>query len=176
MDLIVKNIDTQQELEKVEYLMTSSFPAYEQTSIDELCQMAKNKSSKFLGYYLNNTFIGFTFTHKLNDMVFLYYLVIDKNYQCQGIGSKILNLLLQNKVQLFLNIEPVDKNAKNSIEYKRLKFYEKNGLFLTDYSLNYENELYNIVSTNKKIDTFEYKKLLVDFSNNFIDCSFVENQ
>lgn len=88
---------------------------------------------------LNEVPIGMQFIVDIpNDISYLMYLAIDKEYRNQGIGSKVLqNLLIAKNVLLCIErpIDELTKSRKNF--YLRNDFYETN-VFIEDNGVQYE--------------------------------------
>ena len=62
--------------------------------------------------------------------------------------------------KIYLNIEEVKENAKDyETRKKRLKFYQNNGFYITNYISKEDIENFNILSNSQEIDINEYKKL-----------------
>lgn len=95
-------------------------------------------------------------------MIFILYLAIDSSKRSCGNGSSLLKWYLKKYEEkvIYLNIDKVDKSFSDyAIRKNRLSFYEKNGLYLTNY-LSVEKECtFNILSNHQKINTEEYKVL-----------------
>ena len=62
--------------------------------------------------------------------------------------------------KIYLNIEEVRENTKDyETRKKRLKFYQNNGFYITNYISKEDIENFNILSNCREIDINEYKIL-----------------
>ncbi|MFV0254665.1 MAG: GNAT family N-acetyltransferase [Erysipelotrichaceae bacterium] len=81
-------------------------------------------------YTIEKSIKGFIAFWEFSNFVYVEHLAIRVNYQGQKLGSKILKeLKTLTKKTIILEVEL----PTNSIAKRRVKFYEKNGLFLNDY-------------------------------------------
>lgn len=110
----------------------------------------------------NNKVLGILYLIFYKDMIFILYLAISNDNRSKGYGSYLLNWCLQkyNDKKIYLNIEEVKDNVEDyEIRRKRLRFYENNGFYITNYISKEDNENFNILSNNREIDINEYKVL-----------------
>ena len=145
---------------QVKKIYESSFPAVERyLSVEE---MVSSEDTKLYCLVDNNAVLGFMYLICFENMIFILYLAISKEYQSKGLGGYILKWCLNkfNDRKIYLNIEKVHKDADNyQMRKKRLDFYTKNGLYLTDFISEEENECFNILSNKINFDIDEYRLL-----------------
>ena len=77
-------------LKKIHPLYESSFPDDEKVPFFVLKQQAKKDISDIIGIYDENEFIGFVILVFDQDIVFVWYLAIQKEKRNHGYGSQIL--------------------------------------------------------------------------------------
>ncbi|MFR0822856.1 MAG: hypothetical protein ACLU84_08105 [Clostridia bacterium] len=140
-----------------------SFPKAERyCSLHKLISYIKKGYSEMYCLIENAVVYGFIYSIKYNHMIFILYLAIDSSKRSCGNGSSLLKWYLKKYEEkvIYLNIDKVDKSFSDyAIRKNRLSFYEKNGLYLTNY-LSVEKECtFNILSNHQKINTEEYKVL-----------------
>ena len=82
-----------QEIEVFKELYFSAFPQEERVPFDFLANKVQLGNSNLYTLYDNNLFVGILVLVYHSDMVFLWYLAVDKNLQGKGYGTKILNLV-----------------------------------------------------------------------------------
>lgn len=94
--------------------------------------------------YFNNTLIGFFWTsiQKPNSL-WLDSIIIINEFQNKGIGSKIIDLLIDNNPE----IRYIDLGVQNSNK-QAIKFYEKNGFNIVDDN---RMELFKTIHMKKSI-------------------------
>ena len=115
---------------KVIKLYNEAFPKDEKIPIWLLKLLARKNKAKFYGIYDRKKFVGLLYNIYYKDIVFIFYLAINKETRGQGYGSKILELIKEkyNNHRIILCIEQVDKNSDNYKQrIKRKEFYIKNG-------------------------------------------------
>lgn len=146
--LELKNIKKNKKyIKKARSLYNSAFPSAERIPFDILLYKAKGSNVMFFAVVDKAEFKGLTYTVWYNDIVFIFYLAVEKQARGNGIGSQILKLIKEEfpSCRLVLNIEALDDNAPNNDErIRRREFYVKNGFYgagynVREYSVIYEN-------------------------------------
>lgn len=154
---------------KVKKLYNSAFPKEERIPILLLKLLARKNKAKFYGIYDNKKFVGLVYNVYYKDIIFIYYLAIDKESRGQGYGSKVLEFIKQkyNKHRIVLSIEQLDKNSNNYKQrIKRKNFYIKNGFKEANYTIKERDIIYEMLYYNendKKVTLQEYKELIKDY-------------
>ena len=100
------------------------------------------------------------------DIVFVFYLAIDKGTRGQGYGSKVLKSIKQKyrNYRIILCIEPVDKNSNNYEQrMKRKKFYLKNEFKDSNYTIKERNILYEMLYYNENVTLQEFQELMKNY-------------
>ena len=95
-------------------------------------------------------------------MIFILYLAVNIESRSKGYGSYLLKWCLQKykDKKIYLNIEEVKESVKDyETRKKRLKFYQNNGFYITNYISKEDIENFNILSNSLEIDINEYKIL-----------------
>ena len=152
-------------------LYKESFPKNERLPIWLLNIMSKRTCVDFLAFYDNNIFCGFSYLIHNNNITFILYLAIDTSIRSKGYGTKILNLISNNKQNnsIILNIETVsNKYADYKQRLNLQKFYFKNGFVDTKYKLVDSGNIYDVLYKGNNFSKSEYEKLLKTFSFGFI--------
>ena len=116
--------------------------------------------------YAEDTWIGLIYALEYKDIVFVQFLAISKASRSAGYGSKVMDSLkiLHSDKRIVLNIEEIDKQAKNYQQRIRRKaFYEKNGFSPAGYIVKEPAERLEMLifggSINKEEIEAMYKKL-----------------
>lgn len=108
--------------------------------------------------YSNNKFIGFIYYAIVNDIVFILYFAIDKTFQSNGFGRKVLAYIKnENKDRkIFLEVEELNIKANDyTNRARRVMFYERNGFYCSDNKIQILKQKYDILSYNGKITDYE---------------------
>jgi len=96
---------------------------------------------------IENNVIGILIYAKLpNNIYFIEYLCVNKDYQKFGIGKNLINIFLQNL--------PINASCGLNCEYNIINYYLKFGFNLDESILDYQGEkFYTLVkgNTNGKI-------------------------
>ena len=145
---------------QVNDIYEKSFPKEERyITLDKMIQ---NQNTELYCLIDNNQVLGMIYLIPYKDMIFILYLAVIQESRSKGYGSYILKWCLQkySDKKIYLNIEEVKENVKDyETRKKRLKFYQKNGFFISNYISKEDTENFNILSNNSEIDIDEYKML-----------------
>ena len=109
-------------------------------------------------FYINNIFY--------KDIVFVFYLAIDKGTREQGYGTKVLDSIKQKykNSRIILCIEPVDENSDNYEQrVKRKKFYLKNGFEDSNYIIKERNIIYEMLYYNENVALQEFEEMMKNY-------------
>lgn len=143
----------------VKRIYEDSFPLSERFdfSILEKCDKERNVHLSCILY--DDCPIGMWFTINLpNDITYLMYFAIDKEYRNRNIGSKVLqNLMIANDKVMLCIEKPVDE-----ITRKRKGFYLRNGFYETGVFFEDTDEQYEVLISCK-----EYKPIAQDLLNRY---------
>lgn len=147
------------------------FPRLERIPYSRYKRALKNKSMHAYGYYVNNKRYGYIVTLEEDNVVFISYLAVNKNFRDKGFGSTMLKEFIEfceKKKFIIIEVDSsagiIDEKEINIIK-KRNNFYYKNGfeeIKNTNYSIygvKYDLLVYKINSkeiTNK--DAIEITK------------------
>lgn len=119
------------EFEQLYDLMRDSFPESEIRTFENQQHLLNNPLYTVYVLREEKTILAF-FAEWQNDTYrFLEHLAVNKDYRSRGLGSKTLQSYnaLSNK-PVILEVEPPEDN----IQIRRVKFYERNGYYLSSYS------------------------------------------
>lgn len=115
----------------------------------------------FWAYYQYDEFCGISYLVSHEEMIFVLYLAVNNQVQSKGYGSAILETLkekFQDK-NITLNIERLDPEADNYEQrVKRLKFYQKNGFYDTDYTITDRGETFLTLTTSQSFSVEAFKR------------------
>ena len=145
---------------QVNDIYEKSFPQEERYIT--LDKMVQNKNTELYCLIDNNQVSGMIYLIFYKEMIFILYLAVNTEKRSKGYGSYLLKWCLQeySDKEIYLNIEEVKEGIKDyEVRKKRLKFYQKNGFFITNYLSNENIENFNILSNRKEIDIGKYKIL-----------------
>ena len=143
--------------QQVNDIYEKSFPKEERYIT--LDNMAHRQNTELYCLMDNNQVVGMIYLIFYKDMIFILYLAVSQEKRSKGYGSYLLKWCLQKYFdkKIFLNIEEVKKDFKDyETRKKRLKFYQKNGFFITNYISKEVTENFNILSNRREIDIKEY--------------------
>ena len=155
-------------------LYKEAFPKNEQVPFWLLKRLSKKENVEFYGIYEESKFAGLVYNVIYKDIVFIFYLAIDKNARGNGYGGKILSSLKEKykNHRIVLNIEEVDENRENFEQRKRRKnFYIKNGFYDLNYTIKEYGEDYEMLCYNeegKHVSKEEYMCLMRNYFGDFL--------
>ena len=145
---------------QVNEIYEKSFPQEERyITLDKMIQ---SQNTELYCLIDNNHVLGIIYLIFYRNMIFILYLAVDTESCSKGYGSYLLKWCLQKyrDKKIYLNIEEVRENTKDyETRKKRLKFYQNNGFYITDYISKEDIENFNILSNCREIDINEYKIL-----------------
>ncbi|WP_172251297.1 GNAT family N-acetyltransferase [Saccharibacillus deserti] len=130
----------------IQTLYEEAFPANERAPLSILYRRARRPFVDFTAYYEQDTFIGFTYLARRENLVFLMYLAIDPTQRSRGYGSRVLEQIraAYPGSRIVLNIEAPDPAAANAEErLRRREFYlrsgyEASGYLVKEFGVQYE--------------------------------------
>ena len=145
-------------------LYNNTFPHDETVNILYLLYLRLRGKADFYAVEEDGKLIGLIYNVKNEKLVYLFYLIVKKEYRQKGYGSQILKLnneYYKNKI-ITLTIEsPYKLDADNIDERKkRLKFYEKNGYSLINVPINDWGVEYEMISANGKVTKEDFLQLM----------------
>lgn len=151
---------------KVTKLYNEAFPKDERIPIWLLKILVRKNKAKFYGIYDNEKFVGLVYNIFYKDIVFVFYLAIDKGTREQGYGTKVLDSIKQKykNSRIILCIEPVDENSDNYEQrVKRKKFYLKNGFEDSNYIIKERNIIYEMLYYNENVALQEFEEMMKNY-------------
>ena len=141
-----------------------AFPAGERIDIDTLaamvCKTPGNEAGKVDGAHLTGFFDqdllrGFALWVEAEQLTYLAFLAVNARARSGGVGSAILGWLRDHRpnVPLIAEVERLDPQADNASQREqRQAFYRRNGLEATGWQDSDEHAVYDIFSTEPKLD------------------------
>lgn len=143
-------------------LYRAAFPKEERVPLGLLRLLTLRRGVDLICYREGETFCGFTYTVTDGNVVFVLFFAVDEALRGRGYGSSILKFLREKNPgkTVILNVEPLDSNAENAEErVRRVRFYENNGFFDTDYDIDEIGGTFRVFATEKCIDVGAYLKV-----------------
>lgn len=151
-------------------LQKRAFPKEEQYPLWAMRLMAVQKGVDYRAFYDEGLFCGIAYTSVTDRMLYVLYLAVNDALRSQGYGTRILSLLKEQnpEKEITLNIEPLDKQAKNYEQRKRrMAFYCRNGFSDTGYRLVDVTGEYSILSTADSFSAGDYRRAISQIGMNF---------
>lgn len=110
--------------------------------------------------------IGMSYILAYKNIAYIFFLAIDKESRGKGYGGKVLDAIKEKYkgYNILLNIENIDKNAKNFEQrVKRKSFYIKNGFKDLEYTVTEVGHLYEVLGYGKEVKKEDYNKIMEYF-------------
>ena len=164
--ITLKKIETKNEEKKALKLYKTAFPKEEQKPWKLLLKKQKEGLYNLsIAVDEENNFYGLAFTIKNNNVILLDFLAIQPEFRGQGIGSKILKLLQENKnkeEKIVIEIEDTTSTTTMNLleRIKRKDFYIKNNMIDNKYKISLFNCPFEILSFGENVSFEEYFKVL----------------
>lgn len=166
--IVTRNLPEYGEIIKI---YQSAFPQNEKLPMWLLLLMAKRRCAEFYAFYDESIFCGFTYLIHHDKTTFVLYLATETSMRSKGYGKRILQWISEKYSlnNIVLNIESVDKKFDNYEQrLRRQSFYFKNNFQQTNYILDDNGDLYDILYKGSSFSKEEYEKLLKKFSFGFV--------
>ena len=109
----IKDIDSFYELGKE---LNNNF-----NTLYKLDDLVKSKYDFIYGYYIDNNLVGFIHINKLYENIDIVNIIVNKDYRDKGIGTKLLNYIVDNYKDINSIMLEVRESNNAAIE-----FYKKN--------------------------------------------------
>ena len=109
----IKDIDSFYELGKE---LNNNF-----NTLYKLDDLVNSKYDFIYGYYIDNNLVGFIHINKLYENIDIVNIIVNKNYRDKGIGTKLLNYIVDNYKDINSIMLEVRESNNAAIE-----FYKKN--------------------------------------------------
>lgn len=146
--------------DEVNDIYNESFPVEEHYM--PLKDMVKAETSELYCLVDDDKVLGYTYTIRKEDSVFVLYLAISSDCRSKGYGSELLQWVINNYKDcgVFLNIDELDKNKPDfKTRERRLNFYLRNGMKVTDIMSLDIDENFHVLSNREDVDFEKYKRL-----------------
>lgn len=140
-------------------LYRQTFPVIERTPTPLLYILRHRKISRFMAFYEDGAFCGFTFLVIHKSVTFICFLAVSETMRSKGSGSKMLNWIANEYPNntLVLNIEDVDHHFTNYEQrLRRYNFYAKNGFKDSGYYEGSKRIPYDILYRGETFPMDEY--------------------
>jgi len=171
--MLVKNVRLfSRNFPEIKKLYKSAFPPNETYPLEILTLMTLRKQLIFRVFYDDETLCGFIYYCLADQTIYVSYLAINDAIRGKGYGTKLINWLLETypEKQIVLNVEPLDEKAANYDQrQKRVRFYERNGFYLTPHRLKEPGGEYATMANKGKLPTQNFKKVMSVFSWGLFD-------
>ena len=128
----------------VKKLYKQAFPMNERAPFFLINRLAKTNRAKCFAINEQKPFVGMAYCVLYEDIVYVFYLAIEKDLRGQGYGSRILAAIRQmyaDKRIILMAEESTDAYKDVEARLKRKQFYYANGLV----ELNYKVEEFGVV-------------------------------
>lgn len=131
--------------------MITDFPSEELKSIEVIQNIIKRKNYICYGLYDNEELLAYAFLATSKLYLLIDYYSVCAKYRNKGIGSEFLNILKENCKnfnEIIVEVENVDcasNEAEKVVRRRRIDFYKKNGMRMTNISSTLFGVKYSIM-------------------------------
>lgn len=151
--------------EEITDVLLEAFPEEERPPVNYFFESLKNAANTLVAYFDRDTFIGFAFLSKYQDVCYIFFLAVKKEYRRQGYGGQILENIKQDYQDYVLMIayEEVNPQYPNYLErVNREKFYLSHGFKNNNLKTNEYGVIYQTAYIGNRQVTFkEYKEIFI---------------
>lgn len=170
MELTIKPLRRVPDRKAIRQLYHTAFPKEEQMPWGLVRLLSLRRGISVDGYYHGDCLCGFTFSASTDDTLFILFLAVPDGLRGQGWGSALLQQLKNTYPNhtIVLNVEPLDSAAENYAQrLERMRFYEKNGFFDTQYDIDEVGGTFRVLSTRPELDVAAYLRVFRKLSYGF---------
>ena len=171
----VKIDSSYKDIEKLKRLKEEAFPSLDNINVETFIIMQENAEGHSYAVYDEGCLIGYIVFIEKDSDAYIVNLAVEKNARGKSYGSKILNSVMnyfkkKNPNAYFaLVVEKPHENAENLAQRQaRIKFYERQGFYLTDLAVPYHGEQYILMTTEKEQE-FKKHQPFSEYVNNILD-------
>ncbi|SNZ15771.1 Ribosomal protein S18 acetylase RimI [Terribacillus aidingensis] len=113
-------------------LMQRSFPKVEYRNFEVQLALLEREDYHIYTYVKNGSLTAFYARYMLPGLTFIEHIAVEERYRGQGLGSQIMrDVIAGTKQRIVLEVEPP---ADSTDAARRVRFYEKLGFHLNDFS------------------------------------------
>ena len=155
---------------QIKKLYLEAFPAKERMPFF-LFHLKKKGQADLSGVYEKGKLAGMVYCVRHKNMVFIFYLAVEKSLRGRGYGSRILEKLKEKyrDCSLVLNMEEVDPSYENYEQRKKRKdFYRKNGFRESGFKIREYGVIYEFMYYGQNTTVREYQELLRNYFGKFL--------
>lgn len=149
--------DSFSDLSRLKRLYVSSFPRNERIPFRWLRTQSQEKELN--AYYDQDRLCGLSFLYFTEDLVYLSYLAISKEFRHQGLGSQILRQIVAEYSDRRIVVDIEEVKGNDQVKEKRRDFYCRNGFRQTDIIYHFFGVDYELLAANGKINTTDWQQL-----------------
>ena len=158
-------INAEKYKKQVRQLFISAFPREERPPMWMLIRRCRHGKAQFCAVLDGDRFVGLIYVIGNDRVKTLMFLAIAEDARDGGYGSEILRCVHQKykNTKMFLNIEPLDKDAPNYDQRCRRKaFYNRNGMDLLDYQVREAGVTYEMLTYGEYVTKQEYEEVMTE--------------
>lgn len=153
--------------DRVNALYEAAFPADERAPLDMLVD-GKDWNGDFRAYSVSDEteasprFCGLAFSYVDDRFCYLFYLAVEPSMRKLGIGSAIIGDIVRRYPghSMILEMEELDPQAENYQErLNRSRFYQSNGLHLTNVHNCQCGVSYHVLCADTSITLDDYRRM-----------------
>ena len=163
--MILNNASDKHDLDKIQELYLTAFPANERKPFSLILQKCSESSMEILKIEdESNNFVGLVIMILYKNLAILDYFAIDENMRNLGYGSHVLSLLNKRYSDkcMILEIEDPDVSSDNTAERIRRKgFYLRNDMTLMPFRVNLFGVEMLILTNGKSVTFEEYHEIFI---------------
>lgn len=157
--------------EAVREIYEEAFPDAEKRPWERMLRFAAEGKLDILAMIEDETVVGLVVLANHGDLVLLDYLAVTPRRRSGGYGAKALAALLAKTAgkTLFLEAELPEPNAPDdSIQNRRLRFYERNGFSIYGVNICFFGVPMTLMTAGEPVDFERYAKLLVAVNGEWV--------
>lgn len=169
-----------------EDLMKEDFPASELKPLDMIEKGCQEQTYEAYGYFnASHLLLGYAFfiKNETRHVMLLDYFAIGKKYRGNGLGSAFLsqiqNMCKEMGMLLVLEVENpgyADTQEIKDYQQKRISFYQKNQMNLSNVTVNFDGNEYRIMYADQDQSDIEIKEITKVVYTDFFGNDFIHEK
>ena len=161
--IVLKNVGKNSgHKEKLERINIEAIPECGRNSLDDLI----DTGAEVQGIFLGDTPVGYFVLREYRSILYLAYFAVSREHRSEGIGSKALAKLIDEKKdrQIVVEFETPHGSETNDLSTRRRAFYLRNGFYETGWFTFYDETEFEIACTSTSFDIEAFNEFTVYLS------------
>jgi len=171
MEIQLVKVESSGDYAKVKRLYRTTFPVYERIPVSILYRNRNKDCAGFYSIYDEGNWVGLIYLLEGRDMIYIWYLAVNKSNQSKGYGGAVLEKVKHDYPDkaITLAVETLREDAPNFEQRKRRKaFYQRHGFESSGYTTNLKSMSFDLLVFGGEFHPESFKSLTREFGGKFL--------